>query len=322
MSRILVTGAEGQVGQELVRSLSAIGDVIPAGRNRLDLLQTDSLVPAICDLKPDLIINAAAYTAVDNAEREPDLANQINGVAPTELAKAATKLDIGLIHISTDYVFDGQKNTPYLEDDSPNPIGAYGQSKLQGEQGIQQVFERANGRAKATIVRTAWVYGTHGKGNFVKTMLRVGSSREELRVVVDQVGSPTWARDLATALTGFAVRHLRAQSPIPLDNTLPPEAPAGIFHYSNSGVISWYDFAVAIFEEAAALGFPLTVERVVPIPSSEFPTPVTRPAYSALSGRKTAALLGAIAPHWRVSLRQMLTELYSQTHESHCSIGR
>lgn len=322
MSRILVTGAEGQVGHELVRSLAAIGEVIPAGRDRLDLSQSDTLRQAIYDLKPDLIINAAAYTAVDKAESEPDLANQINGVAPTLLAEAAVALNVGLIHISTDYVFDGQRNTPYLESDVPNPIGAYGWSKRQGEVGIQQVFAQASGSSKATILRTAWVYGTSGKGNFVKTMLRLGESREEVRVVIDQVGSPTWARDLAIALTGFAVRHLRANAPLPFDGKVASVPPDGIYHYSNSGVISWYDFAVAIFEEAKALGFPLKVQRVIPISSADYPTPVTRPSYSALSGQKTAALLGAIAPYWRTSLRQMLTELYTQTHESHCSIGR
>ncbi|HIK39724.1 dTDP-4-dehydrorhamnose reductase [Thermoleptolyngbya sp. M55_K2018_002] len=301
MSRILITGATGQVGQELVRSLAPIGDVIACDRTRLNLAAPDTLKQTICELRPDVIVNAAAYTAVDKAEQEPELANTINGMAPKILAECCKETGASLIHISTDYVFDGTKNTPYLETDAPNPVGAYAKSKHLGEVGIQDVLgDRPN---QFMILRTAWVYGVYGTGNFVKTMLRVGSSREELRVVMDQIGSPTWAADLAGAIAGFTVRALNA-------STTAPTAPiGGIYHVTNTGVISWYDFAVAIFEEAEALGYPLTVQRVVPITTDEYPLPAPRPAYSVLSGKKTAALLGDSLPYWRQSLRRMLADL-------------
>ncbi|MFQ3615968.1 MAG: dTDP-4-dehydrorhamnose reductase [Cyanobacteriota bacterium] len=301
MSRILITGANGQVGQELVRSLSAIGDIIACDRARLNLAVPDTLKRTVCELRPDVIVNAAAYTAVDRAEQEIELANTVNGIAPKVLAECCRETGASLIHISTDYVFDGTKNTPYLETDTPNPIGAYAKSKHLGEVGIQEVLgDRPN---QSMILRTSWVYGVYGTGNFVKTMLRVGNSREELRVVMDQIGSPTWAADLARAIAGFTVRALNA-------STTPPASPiGGIYHVTNTGVISWYDFAVAIFEEAEALGYPLAVRRVVPITTDEYPLPAPRPAYSVLSGKKTAALLGDYLPYWRQSLRRMLADL-------------
>lgn len=303
MSRILITGATGQVGQELVRSLCAIGDVIACDRTRMNLAQPDTLKHRVYELQPDIIVNAAAYTSVDKAEQEAELANTINGVSPRILAECCKETGASLIHISTDYVFDGTKNTPYLETDTPNPIGAYAKSKHLGEVGIQETLgDRPN---QYMILRTAWVYGVYGTGNFVKTMLRVGSSREELRVVMDQIGSPTWAADLARAIAGFTVRALNA-------STVPPAEPiGGIYHVTNTGVISWYDFAVAIFEEAEALGYPLTVQRVVPITTDEYPLPAPRPAYSVLSGKKTAALLGDYLPYWRQSLRRMLADLHA-----------
>jgi len=303
MSRILITGANGQVGQELVRSLSAIGDIIACDRARMDLAAPDALKHTVYKLQPDVIVNAAAYTAVDKAEQEIDLANTINGTSPRILAECCKEIGASLIHISTDYVFDGTKNTPYLETDPPNPVGAYAKSKHLGEVGIQDVLgDRPN---QYMILRTAWVYGVYGSGNFVKTMLRVGSSREELRVVTDQIGSPTWAADLARAIAGFTVRALNA-------STNPPATPiGGIYHVTNTGVISWYDFAVAIFEEAEALGYPLAVQRVVPITTDEYPLPAPRPAYSVLSGKKTAALLGDYLPYWRQSLRRMLADLHA-----------
>ncbi|HEY9665008.1 MAG TPA: dTDP-4-dehydrorhamnose reductase [Allocoleopsis sp.] len=313
MRQILLIGSGGQVGQELQKTLPAIGKVIGTTHADLDLTQPEPLRQIIRSTQPDLIINAAAYTAVDQAEAEPTVANQINGEAPTIMAEEAQKLGAALIHISTDYVFDGTKNTPYTETDTPNPIGAYGKSKLLGEQGIQAV--QANfPEFRYAILRTAWVYGALGKANFVKTMLRLGSDREELRVVSDQVGTPTWAGEIAQAITPLST-HLLA----PASAELPG---SGIYHFTNSGITSWYDFAVAIFEEAAQLKVPLKIQRVIPISSAEYPTPAKRPAYSALAWQKIAQILQAPPPHWRHGLRQMLTELYSQTYESDYSLRR
>lgn len=296
MNRILVTGINGQVGQELQRTLTPLGEVIGARRQTLDIAQPESIRQFIGEIKPNLIVNAAAYTAVDKAETETELAKSINAVAPTILAQEAKQLGAVLIHISTDYVFDGRKNTPYIEEDTTNPLGAYGQSKLAGEEGIQEVGGRH------IILRTAWVYGTYGKVNFVKTMLRLGAEREEIRVVADQIGSPTWAYDIAKTISSIA-QQLNQESE-------QQSLPTGIYHFTNSGVASWYDFAVAIFEEAKQLGYSLKVQRVVPIKTSEYPTPASRPAYSVLSTDKISKLvLGTHPPHWREELRQMLVEL-------------
>lgn len=317
MKRILLAGATGQLGHELQRTLAPLGEVIGVGRGAMDLTQDTSIRQAIVEVKPDLIVNAAAYTAVDKAESEPELAHIINTEAPTIMAQEAQRLGATLIHVSTDYVFDGGKNTPYTEEDTPNPLGVYGQTKLEGEEGI------AKNCARHLILRTAWVYGTHGKVNFVKTMLRLFASRDEVRVVADQVGSPTWTADLAQAIHALADRsvgttpHLRG-SQEPSQQSLP----TGTYHYTNSGVASWYDFAVAIFEEAKPLGFPLKVQRIVPIATADYPTPASRPAYSVLSGKKISSLLGSYPPHWRSGLRNMLVELYSPNHESNHSLGR
>ncbi|GAB4384619.1 MAG: dTDP-4-dehydrorhamnose reductase [Elainellaceae cyanobacterium] len=313
MKQILLIGSGGQVGQELQLTLPQVGAVTAVSRQELDLTQLDRLRELIRETQPDLIVNAAAYTAVDKAESEPELANLINGQVPTVMAEEAQRLRAALIHISTDYVFDGRKNTPYTEADLANPLGAYGQSKLLGETGIGQV-QQAFPDFRYAILRTAWVYGALGKGNFVKTMLRLGAEREEVRVVSDQVGSPTWSADIAKAITTLSTGFLIGEH---------FEQPAsGIYHFTNSGVVSWYDFAVAIFEEAAALGFPIKLQRVVPITTPEYPTPTERPAYSAMAWQKMAAILQAPPPYWRHSLRQMLTELYSKTYESNHSLRR
>ena len=288
MNKILLIGAKGQVGREL--ELTLTGDVTPVGREELDLTQKEQICQVVDSIKPDIIVNAAAYTAVDKAETEKDLAKSINAIAPGILAERAEKIGATLIHISTDYVFDGTKNTPYLEEDDPNPLGVYGRTKRAGEAAIQ------NTGAQHIILRTAWVYGTYGKGNFVKTMLRLGKEREELRVVTDQIGSPTRAKDIANAIAALiAYPH-----------------PQSIYHFTNSGVATWYDFSVAIFEEAKQLGFPLKIKQVVPITTSEYPTPAKRPAYSVLSAKKISAVLGHHPQHWRESLRKMLEKLYTQ----------
>ncbi|MEG4529621.1 dTDP-4-dehydrorhamnose reductase [Microcoleus sp. D2_18a_D3] len=284
--KILLAGGSGQLAQELQPILLSSGEVIAVDRTRLDLSQPESIRQAMAEIQPDLVVNAGAYTAVDKAESEPELANAVNGIAPGIIAEECEKLGASLIHFSTDYVFDGSHGSAYLETDSTNPLGTYGKSKLAGEEAIRKAGNRH------IIIRTAWVYGNGGKGNFVKTMLRLGKDREEIRVVADQIGSPTWTGDLAEAISQI----------IPL---LGPES-FGTYQYTNSGVCSWYDFAIAIFEEAAQLGFPLKVQRVIPITTAEYPTPAKRPAFSVLSTVKISALLGTYPPHWRQGLRQML----------------
>jgi dTDP-4-dehydrorhamnose reductase len=306
MTRILLTGADGQLGQELQRALVPLGEIIGVRRQTLDLTQPDRIRQIISEIKPDLIVNAAAYTAVDKAQTEPELAKSINAVAPTIMAEEQAPHGGTLIHVSTDYVFDGRKNTPYTEEDAPNPLSVYGQSKLAGEEGIQktsQSLQSAHQELRYIILRTAWVYGTYGKSNFVKTMLRLGAERDEIRVVADQVGTPTWACDIASsiAILGQKVHEQGVPSPL-----------TGIYNFTSSGVASWYDFAIAIFEEAKQLGFELKVQHVVPITTSEYPTPAIRPAYSVLAGQKITAALGSHPPHWRQGLRQMLAELYSR----------
>jgi dTDP-4-dehydrorhamnose reductase len=300
---ILLVGKMGQVGQELQRTLTPLGKVTGIGHEELDLSQGDRIRQMIRDLQPSLIVNAAAYTAVDRAESELGLAMAINAEAPTLMAEEALQSGAGLIHISTDYVFNGRKNTPYLESDLPDPVSVYGKTKLAGEVGITQVCHQSSDVPYA-ILRTAWVYGTQGKGNFAKTMLRLGSERDEVRVVADQIGSPTAAADIAGAIAQISRHFLNPQDPI---------VPSGIYHFTNSGVASWYDFAVAIFEEARALGVPLKCDRVVPITTQDYPTPATRPTYSVLSCQKISTVLEACPQHWRQALRQMLTELYPQT---------
>lgn len=306
MTRILLIGQDGQVGQELQKTLAPLGEVIGVGRQQLDLAQPELIQQVIAEAAPNLIVNAAAYTAVDKAESEPDLAYAINAIAPKQMAESAQRLGVPLIHISTDYVFDGSQSTPYTETDATNPLGIYGKSKLAGEAEIQQVHER-HPDLQFIILRTAWVYGARGKGNFVKTMLRLGAEREELRVVADQVGTPTWAAEIARAITALSKQFLTP----PTDTTSTTSANlSGIYHFTNSGITSWYDFAVAIFEEAKSLGVPLKLQRVIPITTAEYPTPTQRPAYSALANQKIQTILQSPAPQWRQGLRQMLSELY------------
>jgi len=284
--KILLAGGSGRLAQEVQPILLSSGEVIAVDRTRLDLSQPESIRQAMTEILPDLVVNAGAYTAVDKAESEPELAHAVNGIAPGILAEECEKQGATLIHFSTDYVFDGSHGSAYLETDSTNPLGTYGKSKLAGEAAILKSGNRH------IIIRTAWVYGNGGKGNFVKTMLRLGKEREEIRVVADQIGSPTWTLDLSAATSQI----------IPL---LGPET-FGTYQYTNSGVCSWYDFAIAIFEEAAKLGLPLKVQRVIPITTAEYPTPAKRPAFSVLSTVKISALLGTHPPHWRQGLRKML----------------
>ncbi|MEM6253699.1 MAG: dTDP-4-dehydrorhamnose reductase [Cyanobacteria bacterium P01_D01_bin.156] len=289
--KLLLVGSQGQVGQELSSSLKKLGNVISWSRHDIDLCNINDIIPKITALHPDAIINAAAYTAVDKAETEPELAYRINRDAPEQMALAAQKCGTTLIHISTDYVFDGLKGLPYKETDETNPGSVYGASKLAGEEAIQRVD------GKYVILRTAWVHGAQGKGNFVKTILRLAKERALLTIVEDQVSTPTWAQDIANTITTVL--------PALDKNTY------GVYHCTNSGVASWYDLAIAAVEEARHLGVPLKVKEIKPITTEEYPLPAKRPAYSAMSNVKLRNLIGTTLPYWRDSLRSMLTELYS-----------
>ncbi|MGB3298709.1 MAG: dTDP-4-dehydrorhamnose reductase [Phormidesmis sp.] len=295
--RILLVGARGQVGQEIAKALAqrpALGAVTLLDRQSLDLTDLAAIAHTITALQPSLIINAAAYTAVDKAESEPELAYRINAEAPKALAQSAAACGAALIHISTDYVFAGTAGSPRTEADATEPVSVYGKTKLAGEAAIRQVLK------DHIILRTAWVYGAQGKGNFLKTMLRLGKERDELSVVSDQIGSPTWAKDIAEILV-----QLSAGLSEDADNFTTEVS--GTYHFTNSGVASWYDFALAIFEEAKKQGIPLKVRTVNPIATADYPTPATRPAYSVLNCQKIAKTLGHSAPYWRDSLRIMLT---------------
>ena len=297
MTKILLTGITGQVGRELQQTLTSMGKVVGVSRQELDLTKPEQIKQHIAEIKPDIIVNAAAYTAVDKAETERELAIAINADAPKAMAIAAQDLNATVVHISTDYVFNGKNHTPYLETDSTDPLGIYGNSKLLGEIGVESNCDRH------IILRTAWVYGSRGHGNFVKTMLRLGETKEELRVVADQIGSPTWSYDIAEAIANLL--NNRTDSNI-----------NGKYHFTNSGVASWYDLAVAIFDEARQLGFPLTTKRVLPITTADYPTPAERPAYSVLSKEKYTTATGVYPPHWRASLRKMLAEFKKLSYKS------
>ena len=294
MKKILLFGSIGQVGCELANILPQTGEVISIDRSLVNLESESQIRDCIQHHQPNIIVNSAAYTAVDKAESEPKLAHQINAVAPQIMAEESNKIKAKLIHISTDYVFDGESNIPYTESFTTNPIGVYGKSKLAGEKNIQEKSD------DYIILRTAWVYGIHGKGNFVKTMLRVGENREKLTVVMDQVGSPTYAHDIADAIQKL-INHFSEQQT------------QQIYHFTNLGVCSWYDFAVNIFKYAQELGYKLAVKQVLPISTSEYPTPATRPAYSVLSSRKISKDLNFMPPYWQDSLTIMLKKLLTNS---------
>jgi dTDP-4-dehydrorhamnose reductase len=302
----LVIGAQGQVGQELTKALAGLpqlGPVTAVSRQTLDLTDLAAIATLIHQVQPRLIINSAAYTAVDKAESEPELAHRINAEAPGAIAQAAAQCGAALIHISTDYVFEGTAGSPRCESDATGPLGVYGKTKLAGEVAIRKALEAH------IILRTAWVYGVYGKGNFLKTMLRLGQERDTLSVVADQVGSPTWAKDIAEAIAQMGVQ-MGVQMGSDASDTKPKIS--GTYHFTNSGVASWYDFALAIFEEAKNLDIPLKVQTLKPIATADYPTPATRPAYSVLNCQKIARTLGHSAPHWRESLRAMMKD-YKET---------
>ncbi len=290
--RILLTGANGQVGSELRRSLAPLGEVVAFDRAGLDLAQPDVLIARVRDVAPQAIVNAGAYTGVDKAESEPEQASAINALAPRVLAEEAKRLGASLVHYSTDYVFDGEKAGPYAEADPPNPLGVYGRSKLEGERAII-----ASGCRHLTL-RTSWVYGTRGR-NFLLTMLRFAGEGRALRVVDDQIGAPTWCREIADATATLLARP-----------DLPAPGADGLYHLSAGGFTSWFGFARAIFDspELARLG--IARPALEAIPTSEYPTPARRPHNSRLDCGRLAHQAGVRLAPWDDAFRRCMAEVW------------
>ncbi len=280
--KILLTGAGGQLGRALQANAPAQTDIIALDHATLDIGDEAAVMDLVAENEPDLVLNAAAYTAVDRAEGDADTAFRVNAQGAGNLAAAAAGQHARFVHVSTDFVFDGTSGSPYRPDHSTAPLGVYGESKLAGERAALEAHP------SALIVRTAWVYGVTGN-NFVRTMLRLMAERDEVRVVADQIGTPTFADSLAAALWSLDAAGAK-----------------GVHHWTDSGAASWYDFAVAIQEEALAVGLLTRAVPVIPITTADFPTPARRPAYSVLDKSSAVALVGAPAPHWRVNLRKML----------------
>lgn len=292
MKKILLTGKHGQVGWELQRTLASLGQVIALDAAELDLSHADAIRKLVQAIRPDIIVNAAAHTAVDKAESEPELAMAINGIAPGVLAEEARKLGAFLVHYSTEYIFDGRKQGAYVEDDTPNPLSVYGKSKLAGEQAI-----RAAG-CTHLILRTSWVYGSRGK-NFMLTMLRLARERNELRIVDDQTGAPTWSRSLAE-VTALILSQLYA----PATSSEALAQASGTYHLTSSGSVSWHGFAAEIMRMATVQPMPC----LVAIPSREYPTPAARPMNSVMSNDKLMRTFGLAAGDWRDNLQLCLQE--------------
>lgn len=285
--RILLFGRTGQVGSELQRALAPLGELLAPDHAAVDLENPPALQAAIRDASPDVIVNAAAYTAVDAAESDPARAQRVNGDALTVMAAEAARRGTWLVHYSTDYVFDGAKTEPYREDDAPRPLSVYGRTKLAGEEAVREAARRY------FIFRTSWVYGSRG-ANFAKTMLRLARERDELRVVADQVGAPTpaaWIADATAAVLGR------------------PFAASGLWHLTAAGQASWHAFAEAIVQGAFERGLIERVPRVAPIATSEYPTPAARPAYSVLDNARLERDFGLAAPDWRSGLAGVLDGL-------------
>ncbi|HHB93284.1 MAG TPA: dTDP-4-dehydrorhamnose reductase [Thioploca sp.] len=289
--KILLIAPTGQVGWELHRCVQPLGQVLAVGRNKaqafIDLTDPDSIRSVIREIKPDIILNAAAYTKVDQAEKESELAYIINGTAPSILAEESLRLKSLLVHYSTDYVFDGNNDKPYTETDPVNPMGVYGASKLAGEKAIIAIG------GKYLILRTAWVYGLRGS-NFLLTMQRLAKERKELKVVADQIGSPTWSRIIATATA-----HILAQ----LNSSLYPiniEQLSGIYNLTCNGQTNWYEFAKSIIAQYN------NQPNILPIPTADYPAPAKRPMYSVLSNEKITKTFGIELPDWDKCLKLCL----------------
>ena len=297
--RLLVTGANGQVGWHLQRTLAPMGEIMAIDIQEVDLTDLNAVSRTVRDFAPDIVVNAAAYTAVDKAESEPELARAINVAAPGKIAEECVRTGALLVHYSTDYVYDGSKPSPYEEGDATGPLSAYGRTKLEGDQAIM-----ASGCAHI-ILRTTWVYDIRGK-NFLRTVLRLAREKEELRMVGDQYGAPTWARSLAESTTIILARLLERKSST-------KSWQSGLFHLTASGTTSWAGFAQAILEdyedlldwpaETGEFGGELKAKRVVAITTEQYQTPARRPRNSVLSNAKIQAAFGIALPDWRAQLR-------------------
>lgn len=287
--KILITGASGQLGYELQRTAPNNYQLIPTDVSQLDICDLEKSKRFITAQQPDIIINAAAYTAVDKAEKDVDLAWQVNHLGAENLAKISAEHNITLIQISTDFIFDGKQSHPYLEETYSQPSASvYGNSKLAGEQSVLS-FASQN----SLIIRTSWLYSSHGN-NFVKSMLELMKNRDKLGIVSDQIGSPTWAKTLAKSIWSLEAKNAK-----------------GIFHCSDNGVASWYDFSVAIQKAAIAQGLLDKEIPIKPIRTEDYPTPATRPQYSVMDKTKIEATINETLPHWQHSLDNMLKELTS-----------
>lgn len=286
MIKVIVTGAAGQLGWEIQRTAPDDIELIALDRSGLDITDIEQVSSLLQKEQPDWVINTAAYTAVDKAEEQKDLAFQVNAEGAKNLAKACKIAGSKLLQVSTDFVFDGEQAIPYLPTSKTNPLSVYGSSKQKGEEVV--LAELGN---QCVIIRTSWVYSTHGS-NFVKTMLALMAERDKLGIIVDQIGTPTWGNSLAKAIWLIIKKDL-----------------AGIYHWSDSGVASWYDFAVAIQRDANDLGLLQRTIPIEPIPGYTYPLLARRPAYSVLDKQQTIEKLGYVAEHWRDALRKMLSEL-------------
>ena len=286
MKKVLITGANGQLGYELQRTVLAGYECIATDKDDLDITNADAVTAFVAKINPDVIINSAAYTAVDKAEEEVDLAIAINTTGAANLAKACKDNNIQFMQISTDFVFDGKGHTPYPVDAPANPDGMYGKTKQDGDDLVLKILGD-----DTFIIRTSWLYSAHGN-NFVKTMLRFMAERDELGIIADQIGTPTWANSLAQAVWQAIEKKV-----------------TGIHHWSDAGVASWYDFAYAIMEEGVALGLLDNTIKLNAITTADYPTPASRPCYSVMDKTVTWKALDMKSEHWRVALRQMMSEL-------------
>jgi dTDP-4-dehydrorhamnose reductase len=306
--RILLLGSGGQIGRGLAQFLPDLGELLAFDRRQLDLTRPEEIRQTIRSMRPNLIVNAAAYTNVDRAESEEAIARTVNTDAPGVMAEEARNAGAAVVHYSTDYVFDGTKRTPYGEDDPPNPQNAYGRTKLAGEQAIRQ------SGAPHLIFRTAWVYDREGR-NFLRTILRLAAQHEELRIVHDQIGAPTWSREIAQA-TVQVLRRMNARN----DFTESFDERGGTYHMTASGETSWWGFAKAIVDQAShhppggawfvtATGdCPLITQRVIPIAADQYPTPACRPTYSVLSNARLSRAFGVHLADWRTQLRNVFSD--------------
>lgn len=293
--KILLTGKNGQVGFELQRALAPLGNILAVDSGDCDLSDANALRSLIQGYRPDLIVNPAAYTAVDRAESDADMAHAVNAVAPGIMGEEAARLGAALIHFSTDYVFDGEKPSPYAESDPTSPQSVYGSTKLAGEQALAQATPHH------LILRTSWVVGAHG-GNFAKTMLRLAAERDELKVVADQVGAPTSAALLAD-VTAHLVRQLQRGAR--------DGFPFGVYHLAASGETSWHEYAQFVIAQAIEAGKPIkaTPDRVLPIPASAYATPAKRPQNSRMDTTRIRETFGLTLPHWQQGVGHILQQI-------------